>query len=58
MNIKRFRRFLDMLIFSLTIYLVFYGIQKGFDLIELSTNLLYFSALLIKLIVDFIYDFR
>jgi len=38
--------------------MVVYGIYKGFNFIELVTNLGYFSALLIKMTVDFMYDSR
>ena len=56
MNVRKLKVLLDIVIFILTVFLVLYGLQKGFNLIELSTNLVYFAALLSKLIVDFIYD--
>ncbi len=46
------KRALDMLVFALTIFWVLYGLYKGFNTIELMSNLLYFSALLIKQIID------
>ena len=54
--LRRIKIVLDVLIFGFTIFLVLYGLQKGFDLIELTTNLFYFCAVLLKLILDFIID--
>ncbi|HLC71203.1 MAG TPA: hypothetical protein VJI32_04295 [Candidatus Nanoarchaeia archaeon] len=56
--LRQLKVFLDVLIFLLTIVMVVYGIYKGFNFIELVTNLGYFSALLIKMTVDFMYDSR
>lgn len=56
--IRKLKILLDMVIFVLTIFLVLFGLRKGFGFIELSTNVVYFSALISKLIVDFIYDTR
>lgn len=52
MILRTIKRTLDMLMFALTIFLVLYGLYKGFNVIELTSNLLYFSALLIKQIID------
>lgn len=54
--LRRIKIVLDVLIFGFTIFLVLYGLHKGFDLIELTTNLFYFGAVLFKLILDFITD--
>ncbi|MDO8656509.1 MAG: hypothetical protein Q7K45_04680 [Nanoarchaeota archaeon] len=52
MILRTVKRTLDLLMFALTIFLVLYGLYKGFNVIELTSNLLYFSALLIKQIID------
>lgn len=56
--LRRLKIFLDTLIFLLTIVMVTYGLYKGFNIIELIINLGYFSALIVKMIVDFIYNAR
>ena len=52
MKLKTIKNRLDLVIFALTIFLVLYGLYKGFNLVELTTNLVYFTALLAKIIVD------
>ena len=55
MSTRRFvRTILDGVLFLLTIILVVYGLRKGFNLIELSINVIYFSALICKMIFDWI----
>ena len=53
---QQLKIFFDVLIFLLTIIMFVYGLYKGFNFIELIINLVYFSALLSKMIVDFISD--
>lgn len=54
MKLNSLKRSLDLIIFILTIFLVLYGLLKGFNVLELMVNLVYFSALIAKMIVDFI----
>ena len=56
--LRELKNFLDLFIFILTLVMVMYGLYKGFNVIELIVNLGYFSALLSKMIVDFIADVR
>lgn len=56
--LRKLKIFLDIVVFLLTVVMVTYGLHKGFNLIELITNLAYFSTLLSKMIVDFICDAR
>ena len=52
MKLQTIKDTLDLVIFALTIFLVLSGLYQGFNLLELSTNLVYFAALLAKMIVD------
>lgn len=54
MKLNSLKRSLDLIIFILTIFLVLYGLLKGFNVLELLVNLVYFAALIAKMIVDFI----
>lgn len=56
MMIRIIKIVLDILVFGLTVFLVLYGLGKGFNLIELTTNLIFFAALISKLIIDFVVD--
>lgn len=54
MKLNSLKHSLDILLFILTIFLVLYGLLKGFNVLELLVNLVYFAALIAKMIVDFI----
>ena len=53
-TLQKISTILDIIIFILTIVLVMYGFKKGFNIIELSINTIYFSALICKMVLDFI----
>lgn len=49
---------LNGLTFLLTIIIVLFGLTKGFDILELSINLMYFSVLVITQLINVLEIFR
>ncbi len=46
--IKKLEGFIDFILFIATLSLIIYGLTKGFNLIELSANLIYLFMMLIR----------
>ncbi len=46
------RYLLNSIAFILTIFLVLYGLNKGFDLVELSVHVIYFAVIIITLLLN------
>ncbi len=42
------RDVLNLIVFLFTILMVLYGLSKGFDVIELSMNVIYFTVLILS----------
>ena len=47
-TIKKLEGLLDFVLFVATLSLIIYGLTKGFNLIELSTNVTYLMVMLLR----------
>jgi len=47
-TIKKLEGLLDFVLFVATLSLIIYGLTKGFNLIELSTNVIYLMVMLLR----------